>query len=164
MHRPTTSTDELLRFAIADKRAVTFILDGCRRIAEPHDYGVIDGVPRLFFYQTGGESRSGPPTGWRWGLLSKISELKVLDSRFAGARPAPSGRHNRWDILIATVSTRPSSVTSVTTSPAARTKTGTARAIGLRDRRTKRAGSRIASKQDKPSQPINNRRTFNRSR
>jgi hypothetical protein len=101
------NTDELLRSAIAEKRVVSFLLDGCRRIAEPHDYGVIDGVPRLFFYQTGGESRSGKPVGWRWALLSKIGELEVLDRHFAGPRPAPTGRHVRWDELFATVSPRP---------------------------------------------------------
>jgi hypothetical protein len=102
-----TGADALLRSAIAEKCIVSFLLDGFRRIGEPHDYGVIDGVPRLFFYQTGGESRSGKPIGWRWALLPKISELEVLDRRFAGPRPAPSGRHVRWDELYATVSPRP---------------------------------------------------------
>ena len=32
--------DQLLRSAIAGKRLVAFVLGGCRRIAEPHDYGV----------------------------------------------------------------------------------------------------------------------------
>ena len=101
------TVDQLLRAAIASRRLVTFTLDGCRRTAEPHDYGIVDGVPRLFFYQIRGESRSGRPIGWRWGTLSKISELQILDERFAGPRPAPSGRHIDWDMLIATVSPRP---------------------------------------------------------
>jgi len=100
------TTDELLRSAIAQKRLVEFVLDGCRRLAEPHDYGVIGGVPRLFFYQVGGESRSGNPAGWRWALLPKISELEILERRFAGPRPAPTGRHVHWDELFATVSPR----------------------------------------------------------
>jgi hypothetical protein len=98
--------DKLLRAAIADRRLVTFVLDDCRRVAEPHDYGVIDGTPRLFFYQVGGQSRSGPPVGWRWAILEKISALNLLDDHFAGPRPAPSGRHVQWDVLIATVSPR----------------------------------------------------------
>lgn len=61
------SADQLICAAIAERRLVTFTLDGFRRIAEPHDYGIIDGAPRLFFYQVGGESRSGRPIGWRWG-------------------------------------------------------------------------------------------------
>jgi len=101
--------DRLLRAAIADTRLVTFSLDGLRRIAEPHDYGILDGVARLFFYQVGGESRSGRPVGWRWALLPRISELDILPDQFPGSRPAPSGRHIHWDTLIATVSPRLSS-------------------------------------------------------
>jgi GNAT superfamily N-acetyltransferase len=101
------SADYLLRAAIAAKRLVSFTLDGCRRIAEPHDYGIIDGAGRLFFYQVRGESRSGRPLGWRWGNLSKISGVQILDERFGGPRPAPSGQHIQWDVLIATVSPRP---------------------------------------------------------
>ena len=104
--RPEAETDELLCVAIAERRRITFTLDGCRRIAEPHDYGIIDGVARLFFYQVGGESRSGRPIGWRWGLLEKISDLHVLRDHFPGSRPAPSGRHIHWDALLATVSPR----------------------------------------------------------
>ena len=103
------SAHQLICAAISERRLVTFILDGFRRIAEPHDYGIIDGVARLFFYQVGGESRSGRPVGWRWGVLSRISELRILSDTFPGSRAAPSGRHVHWDTLIATVSPRPMS-------------------------------------------------------
>jgi hypothetical protein len=98
--------DSLLRTAIAEKRLIVFTLDGCRRIAEPHDYGIVGGEARLFFYQTGGESRSGRPFGWRWAVLSRVEELHLLDKQFAGSRPAPSGRHIQWDSVIASVSVR----------------------------------------------------------
>jgi hypothetical protein len=98
--------DEALCAAIADKRLVSFELNGLPRIGEPHDYGVINGVRKLFFYQVGGKSRSGPPVGWRWAIVADLSHLTILDRRFAGPRPAPSGRHTRWDQLIATVSPR----------------------------------------------------------
>jgi hypothetical protein len=101
------SIDQLLRIAIAERRLVTFTLDGFPRIAEPHDYGIMDGVAKLFFYQVGGQSRSGPPFGWRWGVLSRISDLHLLRDTFPGPRPAPSGRHIHWDALLATVSPRP---------------------------------------------------------
>jgi hypothetical protein len=104
--QPFAGADRLLRSAIAERRLVTFVLDGCRRIAEPHDYGVMNGELRLFFYQTGGESRSGRPFGWRWATLAKISGLQALDERFAGPRETPSGRHIQWDTLLATVSPR----------------------------------------------------------
>lgn len=94
-----------LRTAIAERRVVTFMLDGHHRVAEPHDYGVIDAEPRLFFYQVGGQSRSKPPVGWRWASpVSKISQLRLLDRRFAGPRPAPTGQHVKWDKLFASVS------------------------------------------------------------
>jgi hypothetical protein len=98
------SLDSVLRAAIAQRRLVSFLLDGCRRIAEPHDYGVIRGEGKLFFYQTDGESRSGRPVGWRWAVLSKMSDLKLLDERFAGPRPGRTGRHVNWDELLASVS------------------------------------------------------------
>jgi hypothetical protein len=101
-----SSVDEAIRAAIADKRLVSFELNGLPRIGEPHDYGVINGAHKLFFYQVGGRSRSGPPVGWRWAVLAEVSGLKILDRHFAGARPAPSGRHAQWDQLIATVSPR----------------------------------------------------------
>jgi hypothetical protein len=101
---PGAAVDQLLRTAIREKRLVAFVLDGYERIAEPHDYGIVNATVRLFFYQVGGASRSGRPIGWRWAELSKISELKVLDRRFAGPRPAPSGRHVRWELLYASVS------------------------------------------------------------
>lgn len=100
--------DRLLRFAISERRIVTFRLHGLPRRAEPHDYGIIDGVPKLFFYQVGGRSRSGPPIGWRWAILSDIADVTILQATFSGTRPAPSGRHVKWDVLFATVSQRAS--------------------------------------------------------
>ena len=99
--------DRQLRTAIAQKRLVTFSLKGLTRRAEPHDYGIIHGTPRLFFYQVGGQSRSGRPVGWRWADVSEISDLEVLDVTFSGTRPAATGRHIHWDHLIASVSVRP---------------------------------------------------------
>lgn len=85
---------------------MSFDLDGLPRIGEPHDYGISNGVPQLFFYQVGGKSSSGAPIGWRTAVLSKVSGMKVLERQFAGPRPAPSGRHKRWDKLIASISSR----------------------------------------------------------
>ena len=101
--------DRLLRAAIADRRLVTFTLGGRHRIAEPHDYGIIGGVAKLFFYQVGGQSRSPSPVGWRWAELTRIVDLRILQDhdRFSGARPTASERHVHWDTLLATVSPRP---------------------------------------------------------
>jgi hypothetical protein len=77
---------------------------GCERVVEPHDYGIISCARKLFFFQVGGQSRSVPPTGWRWASLSNISGARILEERFPGPRAAPSGRHYRWERLIASVS------------------------------------------------------------
>ena len=96
--------DQRLRSAVQGKRIITFMLHGLPRRAEPHDYGVIGGVPKLFFYQIGGRSRSGPPIGWRWATVADMTDIEVLDDPFAGAREAPTGRHVHWDQLIASAS------------------------------------------------------------
>jgi hypothetical protein len=95
--------EELCR-AISERRVIAFSLDGYARVGEPHDFGVIDGETRLLFYQVGGASRSGRPVGWRWAVVARISGLRLLDDRFPGPRPTPSGRHQRWDLLYASVS------------------------------------------------------------
>jgi hypothetical protein len=100
------SVDRTIRAAIAQKRLISFDLNGLPRIGEPHDYGVIKGVPKLFFYQVGGRSSSGRPVGWRWAEIAKVSSLKILERQFSGPRPSPSGQHVQWDELIATVSPR----------------------------------------------------------
>lgn len=103
----TEGTEDRICAAIAGRRLITFLLHGRRRIAEPHDYGIIGGSHRLFFYQVGGGSRSGSPVGWRWADLSALSHLEVLERVFPGPRATHTGRHVSWDRLIATVSPRP---------------------------------------------------------
>ena len=100
------SVDFLLRTAIRNRRIITFALHDLPRRAEPHDYGIINGVTKLFFYQVGGQSKSSRPFGWRWAVVSEIEALETLDQTFNGARPAPSGRHVHWDVLYASVSAR----------------------------------------------------------
>jgi hypothetical protein len=100
-----SSVDSKLRFAIAGKRLVTFTADGCLRKAEPHDYGIFKGVTRLFYYQVGGQSRSGKLPGWRWVRVAGISDLRITDEHFAGPRPV-NGRHVAWEKLFASVSKR----------------------------------------------------------
>jgi hypothetical protein len=103
----TARTEQAVCEAIAELRLVSFSLQGFARIAEPHDYGVIGGRRRLLFYQVGGASRSAPPVGWRWADIGDIAGFRALERRFEGARPAPSGRHRRWDRIIASVSRPP---------------------------------------------------------
>lgn len=97
------SVDQQIRTAIRDLRVVSFTLRGLERRAEPHDYGVLNGVEKLFFYQIGGSSRSGPPIGWRWAVVADIENLAVLEQQFPGVRTVPSARHTNWDVLYASV-------------------------------------------------------------
>ena len=101
----SSSVDSKLRFAIAQRRLVRFTSDGLPRIAEPHDYGVFKGVARLFYYQVGGQSRSGTLPGWRWAQAAEIADLVITDESFPGSRPV-TGRHVKWDKLFASVSKR----------------------------------------------------------
>ena len=70
--------------------------NGQERIAEPHDYGIQNGILRLFCYQVGGQSSSRLP-GWRLVDVSEMRDCEMLKQRFAGNREAPSGKHHRWD-------------------------------------------------------------------
>ena len=95
--------DELLRNAILEKRLIRFTYQGKLRISEPHDYGVQRGSIRLLSYQVAGESNSGSLPAWRWIDVPGISDLEVLDKKFAGNRPVPSGQHHAWDRVFARV-------------------------------------------------------------
>jgi hypothetical protein len=97
-----TDIDALIRKAIQEKRLIEFRLQGLRRLAEPHLYGEYREARQLLVYQIGGESRSGNLPAWRRADLPEISELRVLDEKFAGPR-VPSSRHTQWDVVLAQV-------------------------------------------------------------
>jgi len=103
---PIRDVDAALRRAIDERRLIAFTLHGLPRRAEPHDFGIVKGVTKLFFYQVGGASRTGPPVGWRWAHVDEIQGLRLLDERFAGARDS-GARHVEWDRLVASVSRDP---------------------------------------------------------
>ncbi|TGB33982.1 hypothetical protein C6946_09175 [Burkholderia thailandensis] len=89
--------------AITDKKLIEFYYNGLHRVAEPHVYGVLNGVKQLLAYQTGGQSNNGGIPDWRRFDLGHISQLVVLAQSFPGRRPIPSGRHSSWDVRIAIV-------------------------------------------------------------
>ena len=102
--RQPGSVHDLLCFAIDNKRLVEFQYKGLLRIAEPHDYGIIDGVGKLLVYQLGGESRSGSLPDWRTPKVADIRGLQVLEETFPGGRSVPSGKHKKWEKLFKRVS------------------------------------------------------------
>jgi hypothetical protein len=94
----------IIRRAIQERRLIEFHMDGLPRVAEPHDYGIHAGVERLLVYQVAGESRSGALPNWREFHVEKLERMRLLDERFRGPRLIPSGRHKKWDTLLASVS------------------------------------------------------------
>ncbi|WP_447977384.1 hypothetical protein [Candidatus Nitrospira bockiana] len=97
----------MLCFAIANKRMIAFDYQSYPRIAEPHDYGILGGVERLFIYQVDGGSKSGRLPDWRLVDVAGITRLRVLDEMFPGGRAVPSGQHKQWDHLFRRVSPAP---------------------------------------------------------
>ena len=102
--RTKASLDTQLRFAIANKRLIQFTYDRAVRIAEPHDYGMRDGSPKVLAYQRRKAGRQSQDVrGWRWLDASKIEECVVLDDTFSGTREAADQQHHDWDVLFARV-------------------------------------------------------------
>lgn len=104
LHRAETDNldlDRQLKLAITERHLIQFRYGGAARIAEPHDYGLLQGAPRVLVYQLRGE-RPGPP-GWRLLDLAKIDSLVTLPRTFKGSRGAMHRAHYRWDELYARV-------------------------------------------------------------
>ena len=98
METPPPELDKAIRAAIEQRRLVELVYGNKRRILEPHDYGIHNGSVKLLGYQVGGSS-SGRLPNWRWLEVMSITGLQLLDRRFAGGRPSPSGKHHQWDQL-----------------------------------------------------------------
>ena len=89
--------------AIREKRLIEFTYKSCGvRIAEPHDYGIQNGIERLLAFQLS-ESRTRTERGWKDLHLADIRSLRVLEQRFAGSRGDSSQKHRTWDVLFARV-------------------------------------------------------------
>jgi hypothetical protein len=94
--------DSMLRKAIRSKHLIRFSYKNQERIAEPHDYGIQNGIARLFCYQVGGRSGGRIP-GWRLVNLSEMQNCEMLQQTFAGNRETPSGKHHYWNELFVRV-------------------------------------------------------------
>ena len=99
------SFDELLRFAIAHRRLVRLRYHGNVRVAEPHDYGVLKRIERLFVYQLSSVRRvpGQRVVGWRLLDVAKIEGCDVLDDHFQGSRRQSHRHHHVWDVVYARV-------------------------------------------------------------
>jgi hypothetical protein len=95
-----------LRFAIAHKRLLGLEYNAKLRVAEPHDFGAMNGTSKVLVYQlivdgAEGEERA---QGWRLLDVAKIGTCRVLEQTFAGSRGDAHDQHMRWDAVFARVS------------------------------------------------------------
>ena len=80
------NVNPLIWAAIEQKRLLRFRYKNRERIVEPHDYGIHNGLIKLFGYQVGGSSSQKLPN-WRWAEQDLISDIQLLDPTFSvGAR------------------------------------------------------------------------------
>ena len=100
---PLDPLDERIRRAIAEKRLLEIRYKKAVRLAEPHDYGVIDGTERLLIFQLRGPDSSKGAVGWRLLDLFKIESCAVTDQTFAGSRGQSHQQHYQWEMLYARV-------------------------------------------------------------
>lgn len=92
--------EETIIDAITNKRLLKFSYHEYDRIVEPHVYGVKDGKEALLVFQVSGESSSGGLPEWRRMFLDEITNLEILEEKFPGQRPTPSGKHSSFDKTI----------------------------------------------------------------
>src|SRR5437764_7378521 len=100
---PDPKVHEIILKGIDEIRLLRFRFGGKERIVEPHDYGIHQGVVRLFVYQVGGQSSSGPLPAWRLMDVAKMSEIEMLEQTFPGSRGDSSQQHRQWDRIFARV-------------------------------------------------------------
>ncbi|HXE57238.1 MAG TPA: hypothetical protein VNK43_04495 [Gemmatimonadales bacterium] len=82
------ATGELLVQAIQERRLVSFVYGGHRRVVEPHLLGLhAAGEAVLSAYQTQGGSETGDLPGWRTFVLAEVGQVDLLERRFGEARP-----------------------------------------------------------------------------
>ena len=100
---PLAPLDERIRRAIAEKRLLELRHERAVRLAEPHDYGVIDGTARLLIFQRRGPDSGKGAVGWRLLDVLKIESCAVADQTFAGSRGQSHQQHYQWETLYARV-------------------------------------------------------------
>jgi len=91
------TTDEMIRWAITEKKLLEFDYDGHHRIVEPHVYGRKNEKSGILAYQIGGYSSDGE-LGWKRMHMNKIANMRVLDETFPGMREILN-EHSKWDLI-----------------------------------------------------------------
>jgi hypothetical protein len=86
---PLDSLDERIRCAIAEKRLLEIRYKRAIRLAEPHDYGVIDGTERLLIFQLHGPDSGKGAVGWRLLDVVKIERRREISRSTRSTDPCP---------------------------------------------------------------------------
>jgi hypothetical protein len=97
------SLGSCIRRAIAEKRLLELRYKRAVRLAEPHDYGIIDGTGRLLIFQLRGPDSGKGAVGWRLLDVAKIESCVITDQPFAGSRGQSHQQHYQWETLYARV-------------------------------------------------------------
>jgi hypothetical protein len=94
-----------LRFAIAHRRLLGLEYNERLRVAEPHDFGAMNGTSKLLVYQllVDGAAAGARAHGWRLLDVGKIGACTVLKQKFAGSRGDAHEQHIKWDAVFARV-------------------------------------------------------------
>jgi len=110
VHTPREIDDDAplpakLRFAIAHKRLLGLEYSARLRVAEPHDFGAMNGTAKLLVYQllVDGAAQVSRVQGWRLLDVAKIAACRVLEQTFPGSRGDSHQQHLRWDAVFARV-------------------------------------------------------------
>ena len=74
----SSGLDSTIRAAISKKAIIEFDYEGHHRIAEPHVYGLKNGVSELLVYQIEGGSSSGGLPQWRRVKIAKMYKFDAL--------------------------------------------------------------------------------------
>jgi hypothetical protein len=96
--QPDPKVNPVIWSAIEHRRLLQLRYRDKERIVEPHDYGIHNGIVKLFTYQVGGSSSQKLPN-WRWIETDLVSDVKLLNRTFPGGRTTKSGKHHKWDKL-----------------------------------------------------------------
>lgn len=92
----------IIREAISKMKRIEFYYDGGLRVVEPHCLGVTTaGNPALRGYQVSGYSVSGKVPDWHLFVLSKISNLSILNDSFYSPRPGYRRGDRGMDSIVA---------------------------------------------------------------
>lgn len=80
------STYQLIKQAILSKKCLTLTYKGYQRKMSPHVIGTKNGIPKAFFYQYGGESKSGLSNdhtkNWRCIIIDEIANISINNDKF----------------------------------------------------------------------------------